>query len=571
MLVPLRSLIDWLNHFKSLWSAPRENAAEIVITMAILAIVAVILWIIFTLVRSFLHPPRRDGLVDLSVVPQNHLRLLKMTLYFAAASLVLLYIASISLPLVSNSSFCGMTCHSMNPAYQSWLRSDHAAVPCAACHDPDNVAVTVGSRLAASVNIFKEFSGRYQKPINADSDYGQKYMSNTACLRCHSPQNRVFTVRQGLNVTSKVHVEHLNASLKCVTCHNRIAHKNAETFDPLPNKNFAYVDHLRMKVGCWRCHSRGGIFQDAAGKKSIGPYVAPNGAQAPTACATCHNPNWDKKPAMHKPNDAGIPWKRGLTHGPVARQNFSACQACHDKNTWCTTECHKGVTMPHVSNWIKIHPTWAKANRQLCNMCHQADPSLNFCGNRCHHDPFRKQFNLPKSLPWKNGIEEHGVAALATKAAPCLRCHDQKTWCTTQCHGGITMTHVSNWRNIHYTYDRHLCVKCHNKDGTNNYFCFNCHHKEFGSFSNPLALMIYANKTYGINKVGRANISGPVQPCARCHGVGLELCRNCHSNQGRVKFRFLGVQDYIPDNEQHKLPDGIDSMFKNGLWPDGGQ
>ncbi|HEX21569.1 MAG TPA: hypothetical protein ENH19_02825, partial [Actinobacteria bacterium] len=470
--------------------------------------------------------------------------------------LAVVFLITISSSFLSSPSFCGKACHSMNPDYQSWKRSAHAAVPCAACHSSKGFMGALPFLPGQSLfkDVLKTVSGKYSVPINKYSEYGQKHMVNSVCLRCHSPGNRVFTARQGLNITSKVHLKHLAAGLKCVTCHNRVAHSDAGKYDPIPSeqKGFVYIDYLKMKEGCWRCHKKNGVFQTTSGKKVKGPYRAPNGAQAPTVCKTCHNPDWNHKPAMHKPNKKGLPWSRGLTHGPVARKNFQACLGCHDRNTWCSTKCHKGITMPHVSNWKKIHPVWAKANRQLCNMCHKADPTLNFCGQRCHHDSFRKEFKLPSNVPWRIGKKQHGVVVKATQGKPCFRCHDQKTWCSTKCHGGITMPHkLPQWLGIHYKKDRHLCVKCHNKSGLNRNFCFSCHHKKFGGPQFPKSFMRFAKSKFGIDKPSNKK-GGSAKPCEKCHGVELKLCKGCHPRGS--KYRYLGVQDDIPESEQHSLP-----------------
>jgi len=527
--------------------------------MVIFFVVAVIIGIILYLLLTFIRDTffsKRPSANELGFgysglqnrISENDSQFLKAMLYFGAAVIMLAFVLSLTFAFAYSSPSCGTACHSMNSAYQSWRRSSHAAVPCIACHQSGNLLASAVNKIGAGGNVYKELTGSYRRPINRDNSYGQKYMFNSACLKCHSPGKRKFTARQGLNITSKVHVKHLDAKLKCVTCHNRVAHPDEIKYQSISvkYKNFSYKNYLRMKTGCWRCHKKGGVFKTSSGKKVTGPYLAPNGARAPTACKTCHNPDWNHKPAMHKKNKKGYPWSRGLNHGPVARKNFQACLGCHDSKTWCSTKCHKGVTMPHIANWRQVHPVWAKANRKLCDMCHKADKTLQFCGDRCHHDSFREKYKLTKKKHWRNGKEQHGVVVKANQGKPCFRCHDQKTWCTTQCHKGITMPHkLPEWRKIHFTfitkkpypgnprwhlwdYKSAVCNMCHNKNGDNSYYCFNCHHKEFYDAwprlkkGSMMSLMQNAWRNLGTTR-GLAH----TKRCAKCHTI-FGFCTMCH-------------------------------------------
>lgn len=436
----------------------------------------------------------------------------------------------------------------MNPDYQSWRRSSHAAVQCVACHRGIELFGVLPLPHYV-VNAFKESGGNYRKPINSDSRYGATEVYNRECLKCHSPGNRSFTTTHGLKVNSKIHLKHLDASLRCTNCHNRVAHNGAEKFEPLitwiekkynsqeslvgkRDPKFSYANNMRMRQGCWRCHKVGGKFVDVSGKVKTGPYQAANGAVAPTKCSTCHNKQWDIKPPGHKvKNKDGVDWKSGLNHGKVARKDFSSCQACHDKNTWCSTKCHKGITMPHIPKWKDVHMVWAKNNnrRADCRMCHEADPLLNFCGNRCHHDPFRKQFKLSDKVPWKIGKEQHGVAAKATGGQPCFRCHDQKTWCTTECHKGVTMPHkIPEWRQVHFKVAKEIgkdvCARCHNKDGQIKDFCLYCHHQKFGI---SLKADIYEVMSNASSKILSTSKLADTTKCFTHHHQP-SFCINCH-------------------------------------------
>jgi cytochrome c nitrite reductase small subunit len=522
---------DFFIHFKSLWSAPRANAPEILISLGILAVVVIILVTVgSTVLEALSYQRRRLG--------DTKLFLLKLTLYFGAFFVLILFFTAVSIPLTSSPSFCGKACHSMNPQYQSWRRSAHAEVPCYACHIDASFQQIVYDKLTAGTRgLMAELTGRYKKPINASSRYSQTSVPNSRCLRCHAPKNRQFTVMQGLNVNSKVHINHLKAGLRCTTCHNRIAHREAEAYDPIKkwDKWFKYKNYMTMRQGCWRCHRSGRIFVDAQGKKHLAPYQGKNGAIAPTACQTCHNWQWSVKPISHKAKN-GIPWGRGRTHGEVARKNFAACFGCHNNKVWCTTACHQGIQMPHIEGWREKHPAYARQNLTLCKRCHSIK-GLDFCGQRCHHDVFKAQYNLPKDKLWREGKVEHGVVVRQGGVQPCLRCHEQKSWCTTQCHKGITMPHAASWPREHFKYvqfvpgegwqrDKAVCVMCHNKDGNNSNYCFVCHHASLGVRA-PIAAMKLARFTYKANY----DLTKNTAVCQTHAHQNLDICRKCHTGK----------------------------------------
>lgn len=528
----IKTAINFIEHYRSLFLNPTENAAEIIITTALIIIGAVIFWVFGSILVNQLRTVGRR------LRSERNLWMI-LLLYFGAALILGAMVFAVALPVSSNSSFCGRVCHSMNPQFQGWRRSSHSQVPCSSCHTDDSLkALVYDKAVVGTREIVHEISGDFAKPINANSRYSQKKVPNERCLSCHSPKTRFFSVRLGLNMD---HPKHLKAGLRCTTCHNRVAHPNSEKYGPLKDKNkgFKYKDYLTMRQGCWRCHKRGGRYIDVAGSAHKGPFVGKGGQKAPTDCKTCHDRDWKDMPKLHRP-EAGVKWGRGLAHGEVARQNFGQCRGCHEPTVWCSTRCHFGITMPHVKNWVQIHPTLAKRDIKRCFSCHKAQESLDFCGKRCHHDPFKKQFNLPKDKNWADGKEQHGVVVKAAGGAPCFRCHEQKTWCTTQCHQGITMPHVAGWRGIHFKSvefapgvgwqrEKAACVMCHNKDGKDPNYCFLCHHKQFGRYS-PIGLMGYVRRE---SKVGYDLITnGQRLVCQNCHAhPDMAFCRDCHEGR----------------------------------------
>jgi nitrate/TMAO reductase-like tetraheme cytochrome c subunit len=223
-----------------------------------------------------------------------NLKRLRVLLYLAIGLLVILiFILIIGIPLASSPSFCIKTCHLMNPEYQTWKRSSHSKIKCYACHVDDSyIGLSREKFIIGPRRAYLTITNSFKRPLNKNSDYSQKKMPSKRCLKCHEPSTRTFTTGD-LKITRQVIVKHLKAGLECTTCHNRLVHNKAERYEPIKSwdKNFKYKNFLRMKEGCWRCHSNNPKYRDEKVLKLI-----KNGAKPPTRCDTCHtNPkNWLK-------------------------------------------------------------------------------------------------------------------------------------------------------------------------------------------------------------------------------------------------------------------------------------
>lgn len=270
----------------------------------------------------------------------------RFLLYAGAGVVFLLFFMSAALPLASNPTFCGVACHSQNPEYQTWKKSAHSKVTCYACHVNISYAHLAKEKfIAGPLGIFSEITGRYEKPINAESHYSQESVPKERCERCHANENRKFTFTRGIYMNHEAHNE---AGINCTVCHNRIAHKGAEEYEPLKSwpetkeaakkegeEKFEYKNFLTMKQGCFRCHSGSPENRDEETLKKI-----QNGKKPPTACTTCHTKDFDL-PVGHGSSS----WR--TEHESVAKQNFAYCFKCHDAGAkfdnhgrpWCTL-CH---------------------------------------------------------------------------------------------------------------------------------------------------------------------------------------------------------------------------------------
>ncbi len=448
------------------------------------------------------------------------------------------YLFFVQLPVSTTASrFCGMTCHSMNPSYQTWRRSEHATVACLDCHSD-------GSKTNKFIRFFelnaKHIPREVLEPYKPIKPVKHKMVSEKRCQQCHKPKRRSESA-EGRIIDHKAHAD---AGFNCKTCHNRVSHEDAPEYSPLSKKTPPgpnYANFMTMRKGCWRCHKKGRIFVEPNGKKIAGPYAVGK-IVASTDCGICHA-RYERKQFSKNVRTVWLnhakqpPWKRGVVHGQMARKtSFAVCKTCHDPKKRCTV-CHEGITMPHKVNWLAAteHGGTAKATQgKPCRMCHDLKevPSCSARGH--HHEEFvtALKYDLTE-IPWKSGKQRHGPVARATNARPCQRCHERETWCATQCHRGIAMPHGPEWPKTHYKAVGYTpgtgwrgeatpCDICHAPDPNgrdNRTFCEVCHHKEFG----PRWIMGAASE----NGVNQALTTG-LGPCAKCHV--FKFCWRCHES-----------------------------------------
>lgn len=270
-----------------------------------------------------------------------------LMLYLGAVAIGGLFVVAAAFPLASNPTFCGVACHSQAPEWKTWQKSSHAKVTCYACHvDVNSLPALLKEKLISGPKgIFNTVFDSYEKPINEHSHYSQEMLPMERCERCHSNENRKFTFTNGIYMN---HNAHKAAGIDCAVCHNRVAHKGAEDYEPLKSwpetkelaheegeEKWEYKNFLTMKQGCFRCHSGS---PESRNPETLAKIE--NGRKPPIACTTCHTKDFPL-PVGHGDES----WRSG--HGEVAKKDFGACFTCHDEGAkfdnagkpWCTL-CH---------------------------------------------------------------------------------------------------------------------------------------------------------------------------------------------------------------------------------------
>ncbi|GAB4574630.1 MAG: hypothetical protein Kow0077_22170 [Anaerolineae bacterium] len=85
----------------------------------------------------------------------------------------------------NSTTFCGETCHTMPPEYQTYLVSPHARVPCVDCHIGRTLILEQAIRKTGHMRLlFDTITGNYEYPIHVSS----MRPARDTCERCHFPE-----------------------------------------------------------------------------------------------------------------------------------------------------------------------------------------------------------------------------------------------------------------------------------------------------------------------------------------------------------------------------------------------
>jgi len=251
----------------------------------------------------------------------------------------------------------------------------------------------------------------------------------------------------------------------------------------------------------------------------------------------------------------------------------SICPQCHRLKFTAFNEDHQN------DDWMKGHknlrgdkkqgekiPLMDELKRDYpeCYICHR-HKELNFCAS-CH------EFH-PHNNEWIEG--GHGRAAQNTDFE-CLRCHEKTTWCTDECHDGVTLPHnipkwsrhwkdepdAPKWRKTHYEEASNLsgtplftttegnrldpntfkiCRRCHDSEtstsGKNPDFCMQCHHQRlYDAYPEQLGVPWLKSAMPFVDQNG-------AEGCWECHQP--EFCVACHTTGTKAKpgTTFIGWPD----------------------------
>ncbi len=267
---------------------------------------------------------------------------LKKALTIIAFSLVGLAICTAGLAaFTSRSSFC-VTCHYMQPFYDSWRQSSHNKVECIECHFAPGLKGAIAGKLNGLVQLVKYTSLTYKK----SRPWAE--IPDESCLRTGCHETRLLKGRvnykEGVVFDHTPHMGELKRGkkLRCTSCHSQIVQGKHITV----TATACYLCHFKTEergiapkqAECTVCHARDVMERRSkAGELRYDHSIV---LREKLACQTCHS-------------------HTVMGNGPVAKQN---CFACH----WDSER------LAQFNNTNLMHTKHISENKIECMRCHLA-------------------------------------------------------------------------------------------------------------------------------------------------------------------------------------------------------
>ncbi len=147
-----------------------------------------------------------------------------------------------AIPLTNQPTFCA-SCHTIKPAYDSWVGSSHKDVTCVDCHVRPGISGFLHDKVYAGLeDVAITFFGTPTEPHDL-----QSHVYSSVCLGCHRAILRVNELpardlpapvkEVGLIMDHREHMKVFDQRGKgegCTTCHSRVVHGT-------PIKNYPIV------------------------------------------------------------------------------------------------------------------------------------------------------------------------------------------------------------------------------------------------------------------------------------------------------------------------------------------
>jgi nitrate/TMAO reductase-like tetraheme cytochrome c subunit len=218
---------------------------------------------------------RKEKLKRLSI------RLVKILIVLTIFGIILTYVG---VEYSAQPKFC-ITCHYMQPYYDSWKTSTHNMVSCIDCHYAPGVENEVRGKFQALVSVAKYVTGTYGK------SKPWVEISDQSCLRSDCHERRLLQGKVSFGNILFDHTPHLTEirrgmKLRCTSCHSQIVqgvHMTVTT-NTCFLCHFKEVESGRPLGGCPSCHGAPNSVVEYQGVK----YDHKEGVKLGIDCMKCH-------------------------------------------------------------------------------------------------------------------------------------------------------------------------------------------------------------------------------------------------------------------------------------------
>src|SRR5207249_11374543 len=116
-------------------------------------------------------------------------RIPKTVLIVVVVAVLGVVAAAVAIPLTSAPKFCA-TCHTIKPAYDSWMQSSHKDVTCVACHvRPTLEGFIQDKAIKGTYDVLITFFGTPKQPEDLKAT-----VHTEVCLSCHQNMLRISEI-----------------------------------------------------------------------------------------------------------------------------------------------------------------------------------------------------------------------------------------------------------------------------------------------------------------------------------------------------------------------------------------
>lgn len=370
---------------------------------------------------------------------------------FAVLSVLLIFLAVMTggaAQYTSRSKFC-MSCHIMQPYYDSWAESPHKDVTCIKCHFPPGAGEKIRGKLQGLVQLIKYVTATAGPRLTAE-------IPDESCLRCHD--TRLLSGKVDFHGIPFDHQPHLTQvrrgkKLRCTSCHNQIVQGPHMTV----TASTCFLCHFKDGLvnqglgACTRCHSipeksfdiGGGIkfshelaYERGVDCGSCHSDITRGKGEVPKErCAACHNRADDLKKAedhemLHRVHVTGhkvdcLDCHLEIKHS-LDPQKFehaaSNCQACHGNQHVEQVELLRGKGAKSIA----VQNGGMGAAGISCSSCHQSKEmssagtvlwkaSMAVC-TQCHDEAVKDRL-IPRQEQFKGALAKIGAEINRAKEA----------------------------------------------------------------------------------------------------------------------------------------------------------
>lgn len=346
------------------------------------------------------------------------LGMLRVTAVLGAFVLLMILLTAGAATYTSRPQFC-ISCHIMQPYYDSWAHSSHKDVSCIKCHFPPGAAEKIRGKMLGLVQLLKYVTESAGPRPAAE-------ISDASCLRCHDTRLLAGRVQfHGVTFDHRPHLTQLRRGkrLRCTSCHSQIVQGT----------------HMTVTTStCFLCH-----FKDEPFNEGLG------------TCTRCHQipeNTFDLGGGVKFSHD--LAYQRGVDcsncHGDIIRGSGAVprqrCTACHNRE----------VDLDRINDHQFIHKMHVTVHKIDCLECHleiqhSLDPlriqhAAANCAS-CHPNQHGEQVRMLLGEGGKSVPQHHGGMAVAGLSCP--TCHQVKQ---------VSPTGTVIWKA-----STEVCTRCHDE------------------------------------------------------------------------------------------------------------